>query len=159
MAGFENLWRFADARRFVNFKAQTVSGAVKITLHAPVNVPGFVTARFKKIDNFLMNEFAIGPCANLFKGAFLSGENGVVDVLKVNRGVPFYNRAGDIGKLTRVIRAWKNVDNDGLVGIQNARSFVVWITCLISTGNNGMACIAFVFYQGDVNAAFHCFGC
>lgn len=89
MPGAENLGCFADARGFVNFKANAVTGAVKITLHSPVERSGFVVVAVKQIDNGSVNILAIGLSPNAFKREGLAFENGVVDVLKFDRRIAF----------------------------------------------------------------------
>ena len=99
MPSAEGAWGFADARGFVDFKAQAVARAVEEALHAAVCVAGFKVAVFKEFLECAVDGLAVCVCADAVECEVLGREDRVVDVLEVGRGVAFDDGAGEVGEV------------------------------------------------------------
>ena len=118
---------------------------MKVALHTAVYFTGFISVAFEKVNNGLVNGFAIRAGFYTFKGLFLALLDCVIHVLQFGGRLAFDNRTGDVCEVTRAVASREYVDDDGVMGQKRSGAFIVWVTGLVATRDNGVGGAAFSF--------------
>ena len=92
------------------------------------------------------------------EGEFLAAFNCMIQFAQSLRGPAFDHRARNVPEITCLLGAWKDVDNDRLIGSQRAMALVVRITALFAPGDNGVARQAARLKNGGADDAPELFG-
>src|SRR5450759_5129489 len=120
------------ARGFVNFQTQTVTRAVKKSLHAAIALAGLVTLLLEKFQHGLVDVIRPRARANFFEPDLLPAKDGVVKPSHAIARAPAHHRARDVAKVTGFLRTRKNINDDWLVRAQRAVAAFVRIAALFA---------------------------
>lgn len=105
-----------DARGFVNFETETVTRAVKESLHPPVGLASAETSPFESCRHLLVNCCSIGLMPDEGKSLRLRLKNRLIHLPHPRRGTPPDHRSGNVGEVSGPARAGKDIDDNGLMG-------------------------------------------
>ena len=104
----------------MDFQSQAVADPVEES--APAAVPDFrgVTPRAEPVTKVLLGSPAVEARADLAKNAFLSLNDGGVEVVEGFGGASFHHGTGDIPEIPGTGITGKDVEDNGLMGAQRA---------------------------------------
>src|ERR1043166_1651781 len=125
--------------------------AVEKTLHASVALPRFESLSLEELQDVAMNFRARDVVAEFFESHILAAADGVVGLAHRLAGASFDHRPRDVAEIAGLLRARKNVENDGFVGAQNAVPALVRVAGLPAAGDDGVGGNAAGLDHGDVD--------
>src|SRR5437867_12003513 len=86
-----------------------------------------------------MDVIGVGAASNAAEPNLLSFFHASVGGFQPIRGLAAHDRAGDVTKESALLRARKDVHDDGRVGADRSAALIVRIHTLIARSNDGMA--------------------
>ena len=134
----EDLWHIRYPRRFVDFQPEAMTCAMKETLHSIILGARLVTSAIKNLFYSRMDFLAVDPSPNLRKCHFLSFENSIVHSPKTIDNWALYHSAGDVCKVSGLVRFREEVKNNRFTRAQWPVAAVVGVAGLDASGYYGM---------------------
>jgi len=123
----------------MDFHAQAVPGAMKEALHVAIFPAGLEAFSLEKRLNGPVN-VGRARLANYFlEGHFLAARHRVIHAADGFAGLAPDDRSRNVAKVTGLLRARKNIEDDGFMGAQGAVSRLMRIAPLAAAGDNRMA--------------------
>src|SRR5262245_37290 len=104
-----------------------MAGAMEKALHAAVAFTGLVAFLIKKLPDRRMHFHAANVGLDLFERDLLSARDRMIELAYCFMSAPLDHGSSDIAKVTRLLRARENVNNDGFVRPKNAMPLLVRI--------------------------------
>ena len=147
-----------DARCFVDFEADSVSGSVDESLGYSVDGFGLVSTPMEFASSGGVD--VVGPSSGLdgVERGGLRGFDGVVHFFEFGGCWSATDGAGDVAPVAGFSRPWKNVEDDGLSGAKRAGSAFVRIGGVRAAGDDGFVRDAFAVEQRMTNLGANDFG-
>src|SRR5271170_1904944 len=100
----------------MDFHAQAVAGAVKEALHAAIFLAGLVTLALKKGLHGPVNVGGARLANDFLEGHFLAARHRVIQTADGFAGPALDDGSRDVAKISRLLRARKNIEDDGFLG-------------------------------------------
>ena len=129
----------SDPRRLVNLQAKPVTSTVEEALHAAVVLAGPVTFPLEELLDCPVHLPRRHSGPHLFERQLLAPEYSVIQLSNCLAGAAADDRAGDVAKISGLLRAGKNIEDDRLVGAQRTIARLMRVAALPAAGDNRVA--------------------
>src|SRR5262245_34426722 len=116
----------------MNVESEPMPGSMKESLHASIHKTRRETFGREIIENLVVNVVCVRTIADSPEADALSVQDAMIGVFQSLGGAPANNRARDIAEIPGVLRAGKDVHDDGRVCTDRSASLIVRVNALIA---------------------------